>query len=301
MGGASPSNLSISFLTTGANPDYVATADLNGDGFQDLIVANFTDGTLSIFLGVGDGTFNLPTTVAVGAGPVWIATGNFHQNISTDPSTNVDIVVANQNAKSLSILLGNGDGTFQAPTTVATGNLPSSIAVADFNNDGISDLAVVNQGDNTIGIYLGKGDGTFSTPTLIATGAKPTSIVAAAFDSSSNALIDLAITNSSDNTLEVFLGRGDGTFFSGTRVRSVGRCERGRDPRSGGRRQRDGRAQQQFRDQQRFRFLRQRQRHFRHGDGAAIRLRGRNKSNVDRDCRFQRGRAARHGGDRARR
>jgi len=215
VGGASPSNLSISFLTTGANPDYVATADLNGDGFQDLIVANFTDGTLSIFLGVGDGTFNLPTTVAVGAGPVWIATGNFHQNISTDPSTNVDIVVANQNAKSLSILLGNGDGTFQAPTTVATGNLPSSIAVADFNNDGISDLAVVNQGDNTIGIYLGKGDGTFSTPTLIATGAKPTSIVAAAFDSSSNALIDLAITNSSDNTLEVFLGRGDGTFFSG--------------------------------------------------------------------------------------
>jgi Bacterial type II and III secretion system protein/FG-GAP-like repeat len=215
VSGGSPTNLSVSFLGTGANPDYVATADLNGNGSQDVIVANFTDATLSIFLGVGDGTFNLPTTVGVGAGPVWISTGNFHQNIGTDAPTNVDIVVANQNANTLSLLLGNGDGTFQTPRTVATGNLPSSIAVADFNGDGISDLAVVNQGDNTIGIYIGNGDGTFRTPSLIPTGSKPTSIVAAPLNPSSNAIIDLAITNSAENTLETFFGVGDGTFFSG--------------------------------------------------------------------------------------
>jgi hypothetical protein len=211
-GSLSASDLGISFLSTGNNPDYVVATDLNGDGFPDVTVANFTDGTLSIFLGVGDGTFNLPTTIPVGAGPVWIVTGNFHQNSTTDSSTNVDMIVANQKANTLSVLLGNGNGTFQAPTTIATGNLPSSIAVADFNGDGIPDLAVVNQGDNTIGIYLGNGDGTFKAPTLIATGSRPTSIVAAAFDSSSNAIIDLAVTNSADNTLETFIGNGQGGF-----------------------------------------------------------------------------------------
>src|ERR1700677_3983177 len=212
VSGGAPANLEVSFLTTGVNPDYVATADLNNDGFQDVIVANFTAGTLSIFLGVGDGTFNLPTTVTVGAGPAWVVTGNFH--LTSDTSDNVDILVANENANTLSLLLGNGDGTFQPAQTITTGHLPSSIAVADFNNDGLSDLAVVNQGDNTIGIYLRNTDGTFKPPTLIATGMKPTSIVAGAFNPNSNAIIDLAITNSAENTLETYIGKGDGTFFS---------------------------------------------------------------------------------------
>jgi hypothetical protein len=212
--GSATSALGISYLGTGVNPDYVATADLNGDGFPDVIVANFTDGTLSIFLGVGDGTFNLPTTVAVGAGPVWVATGDLHLATTTDPTTFVDILVANQNSNTLTLLLGNGDGTFQAPQTIKTGTMPSSIAIADFNEDGLSDFAVVNQGDNTVGIYLQNANGTFATPTTIPTGSKPTSIVAANLDSSSNALIDLAVTNSADNTLQVYLGNGKGGFTS---------------------------------------------------------------------------------------
>jgi Bacterial type II and III secretion system protein/FG-GAP-like repeat len=215
VGGGSPANLEVSFLTTGVNPDYVATADLNGDGFQDVVVANFTDGTINIFLGVGDGTFNLPTTVTVGAGPVWIVTGNFHQTLTNDPATNVDMIVANENANTLSVLLGNGDGTFQTPLTVTTGTSPASIAVADFNSDGISDLAVVNKGDNTIGIYQGNGDGTFKAPALITTGSQPTSIVAGAFDPSSNGMIDLAVTNSASNTLQTYIGHGNGTFANG--------------------------------------------------------------------------------------
>lgn len=211
------SSLPITTLTTGTNPDFVATGDLNKDNFQDLVVANFTDGTLSVFLGGGLGTFGTPSTVTVGKGPTWIATGNF--NAKTNTESIIDLAVANQVDNTVSILLGNGDGTFTAapssPLVLPSGASPTSIAVGDFNKDGFADLAVVNMGANTVSIFLGNGDGTFKPPTTIVTGSAPTSIVAAAFNPSAPSIIDLAVTNSTDNTLEVFAGNGDGTFQKG--------------------------------------------------------------------------------------
>ncbi|MFZ3217357.1 MAG: FG-GAP-like repeat-containing protein [Candidatus Acidiferrales bacterium] len=214
----STSTLPVTTLATGNNPDFTVTADFNDDNFPDFAVANFTDGTLSIFLGnpIVAGNFQAPITVPVGAGPTWISTGYF--NIKND-STNsiVDLAVANQNANTVSILHGNGDGTFTAePTlTLPTGSSPTAIAVGDFNSDGFADLAVVNKGSNTISIFLGNGDETFQAPTTIVTGNAPTSIVAAAFNPSAPGILDLAITNSSDNTLQIFLGNGKGVFTKG--------------------------------------------------------------------------------------
>ena len=211
------SSLPITTLTTGTNPDFVVTGDLNNDNFQDLVAANFTDGTLSVFLGGGLGSFGTPSIVPVGKGPTWIATGNF--NAKTNTGGIIDLAVANQVDNSVSILLGNGDGTFTAapssPLLLPSGASPTSIAVGDFNGDGFADLAVVNMGANTVSIFLGNGDGTFQTPTTIVTGSAPTSIVAAAFNPSAPSIIDLAVTNSTDNTLEVFVGNGDGTFKTG--------------------------------------------------------------------------------------
>jgi Flp pilus assembly secretin CpaC len=211
------STLPITTLNTGTNPDFVVTGDLNLDNFQDLVVANFTDGTLSVFLGDGLGTFNTPSIVTVGKGPTWIATGNF--NAKTNTGGIIDLAVANQVDNTISILLGNGDGTFTAapssPLVLPSGASPTSIAVGDFNKDGFSDLAVVNMAANTISIFLGNGDGTFKTPTTIVTGSAPTSIVAGAFNPSAPSIIDLAVTNSTDNTLEIFVGNGDGTFQKG--------------------------------------------------------------------------------------
>jgi len=215
---ASASTLPIITVTTGTNPDFVVTADFNNDNFQDFAVANFTDGTLSIFDGnpTSAGTFLTPTTVPVGAGPTWISTGFFNTKTDTT-NTIVDLAVANQTAGTVSILHGKGDGTFTAePTlTLPAGAGPTAIAVADFNDDGFADLAVVNKNANTVSIFLGNGDETFQTPTMLVTGNAPTSIVAEAFNPNAPSTIDLAVTNSADNTLQIFLGNGKGAFTNG--------------------------------------------------------------------------------------
>jgi type II secretory pathway component GspD/PulD (secretin) len=212
------SALPVTTVTTGTNPDFVATADFNQDNFQDFVVANFTDGTLSLFLGnpTDPGTFENPATITVGAGPTWISTGFFNEKNDTT-NTLVDLAVANQTAGTVSILHGNGDGTFTAEPalTLPNGAGPTAIAVADFNGDGFADLAVVNKDANTVSIFLGNGDETFQTPTTIVTGNAPTSIVAEAFNPNAPAIIDLAVTNSTDNTLQIFLGNGKGAFTDG--------------------------------------------------------------------------------------
>ncbi len=212
------SALPVITVTTGTNPDFVATADFNDDNFQDFVVANFTDGTLSLYDGnpTTPGTFLTPTTIQVGAGPAWISTGFFNTKTDTT-NTIVDLAVANQTDGTVSILHGNGDGAFTAePTlTLPAGAGPTAIAVADFNGDGFADLAVVNKNANTVSIFLGNGDETFQTPTTLVTGNAPTSIVAQAFNPNAPAIIDLAVTNSTDNTLQIFLGNGKGAFTNG--------------------------------------------------------------------------------------
>jgi Bacterial type II and III secretion system protein/FG-GAP-like repeat len=212
------SALPVTTVATGTNPDFVATADFNEDNFQDFVVANFTDGTLSLFLGnpTDPGTFENPSTITVGAGPTWISTGFFNAKTDTT-NTVVDLAVANQTAGTVSILHGNGDGTFtvEPALTLPSGAGPTAIAVADFNDDGFADLAVVNKNANTVSIFLGNGDETFQTPTTITTGNAPTSIVAQAFNPNAPGIIDLAVTNSADNTLQIFLGNGKGAFTNG--------------------------------------------------------------------------------------
>src|SRR5580704_13774114 len=208
--GVTGATLPITTLDTGNAPDFVTTADLNADNFQDLIVSNFTDNTLSIFLGNGDGTFQNPITPAptTGAGPISIATGTFNSK----NNTNVGLAVANQTDNTLSILLGNGDGTFTAApgSPIKTGNHPTSVLTATLSTEGQLDLIVANQQDNTVSIFMGNGDGTFAAPVNLATGNAPTGLVVADFNNDGK--LDLAVTNQTDNSVSVYLGNGDGTF-----------------------------------------------------------------------------------------
>ena len=130
----------------GNNPDAIVAGDFNGGGKLDLAVANAYDNTVSILIGNGDGTFRPAVERPVGLnypgenGPDAIVAGDFNGD------GRLDLAVANYNTGTVSILLGNGDGTFRAPVDYSTGlyTTPDAIAAGDFNGDGRLDLAVAS-------------------------------------------------------------------------------------------------------------------------------------------------------------
>jgi VCBS repeat-containing protein len=131
----------------------------------------------------------------------------------------LDFAVANTASNSVSVFLGQGNGSFVKQPDISVGTAPVALAVGDFNGDGKVDLAVVDSGDNTVSILLGNGDGTFHVGQVLSMGSNPDAIVAAAFTSSGH--LDLAVANRGSNTVTLFRGNGDGTFTTGTTV-SVG-------------------------------------------------------------------------------
>ncbi len=204
----------VSFFKTdqavGMQPKAVIAADFNGDGKLDLAVANSGDGTVSILIGAGDGTFTPGPVLTAGNGPSSLAVGDFNKD------GKLDLAVTNFNAgggNTVSIFLGAGNGSFGAASTVNVGTGPVSIMAADFDRDGKLDLAVVNQANQTVSILLGNGDSTFQTKVDYAVGTTDVGFVAVGDFNSDNKL-DLAVTSPTDNKVAVFLGNGDGTFRS---------------------------------------------------------------------------------------
>jgi hypothetical protein len=128
-------------------PYSIVVADFNGDKKPDLAVANFSEGTISVLLGNGNGTFQEKHDYPTGDGPFTLAQGKFLGN------GKLDLVTAN-NSNTVSVLLGNGDGTVQPVQNYKAGYSPASVAVGDFNGDGKPDLAVANRGDSTISVLL---------------------------------------------------------------------------------------------------------------------------------------------------
>lgn len=167
--------------------------------------------------GSNNGNSSIPpiTNYAAGNAPSFVTSASLRGNGIND------LIVANSNDSTVSILLGNGDGTFQPQITYATGSEPLSIATGQFNEtiDSYIDLAVANKQSNTVSILRGVGDGTFQRQTTLNAGRAPVSVVAANFhDLSSSTNVDLAVANQADNTISIFQGNGDGTFRPPTMV-----------------------------------------------------------------------------------
>jgi len=199
----------------GHYPFALAAGDFDGDGIPDLAVTNMNPNfnvrtEVKILLGNGNGTFEKPVGYKVGVAPLSVAVGDF----SGDGKP--DLVVANalepsrtQRGK-ISVLLGNGDGTFQTQVTYNAGGNPNRVAVADFNGDGKLDLAVTKE-TKTIGILLGNGDGTFRPQMKIPAHHNPFFIVVG--DLNGDGKPDLVVAaNAPKYTTTALLGNGDGTF-----------------------------------------------------------------------------------------
>ena len=212
---------------TGKGPVSVAIADFNKDGHPDLAVANQTDGTISILLGNGDGTFNAQTVISIPAvtttagttnsSPSAIVTGDFNDD------GNIDIAVTDMANSQVDILLGNGDGTFKTPVSYPTGSNPVALVAQDFDGDGQPDLAVVNQGDgktaSTVSILLGNKvngtqNGTFAAKTDYPVGVSPSAITTAVLNTAG--FTDLAVTNKGSNTVSILPGNGTNGTQNGT-------------------------------------------------------------------------------------
>jgi FG-GAP-like repeat/FG-GAP repeat len=141
-----------------------------------------------------------------GSSPTAIVAADFDNN------GKLDVAVANGSGNSVSVYLGNGDGTFQTPVNYSTAvGYPDAMVLGDFNGDGKLDLAVALQRSNQVSILLGNGDGTFGPAHQeFSTGQNPVGL--AIGDVNGDGKLDLLVANFTDNTVSVLLGKGDGTF-----------------------------------------------------------------------------------------
>ncbi len=202
----------------------VAVADVNGDGRMDVVVASSSDnshcgefegpGTISVLLGNGDGTLQPAVTYSSGGYMAWSVAV---EDLNGDGKP--DLIVANSCGDSncdgsVGVLLGNGDGTFRAVVTYASGGaFVSSVAAADLNGDGKPDVVVSNSGSNSVSVLLGNGDGTFQQGVAYSSGgATPESVVVAHVNGDDKS--DLIVANYFSGTAGVLLDNGDGSFQS---------------------------------------------------------------------------------------
>ena len=191
-------------------PVALAAADLNGDGKPDLVVTDYGGdpeisprpaGAVYVFLNDGHGSFQTPVTVTAGAYPSVVSVGDLNGD------GKADLVVGAENANvtyTLGVLLGNGNGTFQALATVSTLYHPSGVVIRDFNGDGKADLMVSHCcGETDLTYMQGNGDGTFQTEVHFNSAAN--SFALASADLNGDGKPDLIVAGTQPLSLTPFL------------------------------------------------------------------------------------------------
>jgi hypothetical protein len=213
---------STTLVSTGSAGNYSLRATVDAAGPKTVTGSvNFssTSGTMST---LGAATLGMATVnngftpfgaAATGVLPAGMAVGDFNGDGIPD------LAVVNSTSASLTILLGQGNGSYEATTQVlTTGAGPSAIALGDFNNDGKQDLIVASQMDNALYEFLGNGDGTFQAPTapINESGIGPVGIVAGDFNRDGQQ--DLAVVNQGSSTIVILVGNGQGDFTAGSQT-----------------------------------------------------------------------------------
>ncbi len=198
--------------------DTILAADVNGDGRQDLVVVHTqSPATFDVFLGNGDGTFTLANT-----NPYSISASSLDGGALFDANGDgkLDLVsIDNEAPANLLVSLGNGDGTFQAPTSAAlTGGNLSAIVFADFNGDGKTDFAATDSNSGQTVVYMAQAGGSYLAGAPLVTPEHVYGTCStAAGDLNGDGQPEIVTVNCDSNTddLTIYLNNGDGTFQSG--------------------------------------------------------------------------------------
>jgi hypothetical protein len=184
----------------------LATADLNADGYTDILSGYGGTGLIDVQLADGNGSFAASGVLPSGMSPAGIAFADFNGDGRTDYAT------ADSTAGTFSVNIANGGGGYASPVSYYSGQFvnasskPVALAASDFDNDGHLDMIVANNGEGTITLFRGNADGTFNTtPTVFKLAnqyaAKPASLAVADFDNDGRADVLTADTTSSNATL----------------------------------------------------------------------------------------------------
>ena len=199
-------------------PWALALGDFDWDGKADVVVANESSDKISVLPSLGNGAFGVPVQTSAGHAPFNVAVGDFNDD------GRADVAVSNSGGSpDVTVLLGNGAGTFKAGTTLFTGAGPAAQAlVSDFNGDGKDDIAATVSGANVASIFLRNGQATFAAPANVDVGASPFGFVAARIVTNK---IDLVVTDENIDSIAVLPGNNNGTFQPRTTLAT------GKDPR----------------------------------------------------------------------
>jgi hypothetical protein len=195
---------SPTFYATGQTPTWGAIGDVNGDGNNDLVMANYNAGTVGVYLGNGNGTFQTPTIYSSSTASIG---GTHHAYLSDlNGDGKLDIVTTNYSDGTVSVLLNNGNGGFQPRTSYATGALTYQAVLADVDGNGTTDLLVSS--NSGVVELLGNGDGTFQSPRVVTSTVVNGSIATADFNGDGRP----DLVEATNTAVSVFLNEGNGQF-----------------------------------------------------------------------------------------
>lgn len=211
---SAPSYTHLETMTTGVSTrPYAAVAtDLNNDGWLDVTVMNEDTADLRVFTNKADGTGHLNSYLA--QSPSTYQAGNRVSPVEThdfNNDGNSDIAVANINDDTVSILLGNGDGTYAPQQLISVGDVPRGIAVLDVDGDADMDIVNTNFNSNNLSLMLNNGSGVFSAPVFFDGGVNGERSIMAG-DMDNDGISDLVVGGFNDSNFRVLLGNGNGTF-----------------------------------------------------------------------------------------
>src|SRR5215217_8207300 len=195
-------------FTAGSQPTFVTSGNFNADTKVDLATANAGSDNVSVLLGKGDGTFETAQNFGAGDATWFVTSADFNGDSKADLATanapSISFVPGTQGgAGNVSVLLGNGDGTFAGAKNFGAGTTPIYLASADFDGDTKVDLAAANNLSNNLSVLSGNGDGTFGTAQNFAAGTNPAAVVGALFNNDSK--VDLAVANENSDNVSVLL------------------------------------------------------------------------------------------------